>query len=406
MMFIPTKEQAELVAQRFGTPTFVTDHGALVEQVRKMRDAFGNEAKVFYAIKANYNPHVVKVLKDAGIHGIDAVSLGEIRLALELGFPPDRIIYTPSNPSTEELRAAEEFGVMQNLGSLSELKRYATLFPDSAVSVRICPEVGAGEFEQVTTGNVESKFGISLSEVDAAKALADAAGVRITGVHCHIGSGFYESSAFTKAIDAVCAVAEKFPDAMFVDLGGGFGVSYRPEQAGVDVAGLARAAHEALADFKGKTGRSLELYLEPGKYLVSGSTVLLSSITTIKEKGGKTFVGIDTGFNHLVRPAMYGAYHHIVNVSKTDGAMRPCVVAGNLCETGDILNRDIELADPEEGNLLAILVAGGYGSSMSSNYNMRELAAEVLITNGEPKLTRKRQEYEDMLSLFTSRESR
>lgn len=400
-MFIPTKAQSELIARKFGTPTFVTDKETLAAQVRKMRDAFGSEAKIFYAIKANYNPHIVKALKNAGVHGIDAVSLGEIRLALELGFPPERVIYTPSNPSTEELRQAGEYGVMQNLGSLSELKRYVGLFPNSAVSVRICPEVGAGEFEQVTTGNVESKFGISLSEVNAAKALADAAGVRITGVHCHIGSGFYESSAFRKAIDAVCTVAETFPDASFIDLGGGFGVSYRPDQKEVDIEELAKAAHASLAAFKEKTGRSLDLYLEPGKYLVSASTVLLTRITTIKEKGGRTFVGLDTGFNHLVRPAMYGAYHHIVNVSKPKGAMRACVVAGNLCETGDVLNRDIELADPEEGDLLAILVAGGYGSSMSSNYNMRELAAEALLTGDGPALTRKRQEYEEIMGLFT-----
>lgn len=399
-MFVPTKAQAELVAERFGTPTFVTDRDSLLAQVRKMRDAFGSEAKIFYAIKANYNPHIVKVLKDGGVHGIDAVSLGEIRLALELGFLSDRIIYTPSNPSTEELRAAGEYGVMQNLGSLSELKRYSELFPGSSVSVRICPEAGAGEFEQVTTGNVESKFGISLSEVEEAKGIADAAGVRIAGVHCHIGSGFYESSAFKKAIDAVCAVAEKFPDASFIDLGGGFGVSYRPEQKEVDIGELSRAAHGSLAAFAKKTGRTLDLYLEPGKYLVSASTVLLAKVTTIKEKGGKTFIGLDTGFNHLVRPAMYGAYHHIVNVSKPGGATRACVVAGNLCETGDILNRDIELADPEEGDLLAILVAGGYGSSMSSNYNMRELAAEALLTDGEPVLTRKRQEYEELMELF------
>jgi diaminopimelate decarboxylase len=343
----------------------------------------------------------VKVLKDAGAHGIDAVSLGEIHLALELGFPPECIIYTPSNPSDEELRQAGEYGVMQNLGSLSELKRYAGLFPNTAVSVRICPEVGAGEFEQVTTGNVESKFGISLAEVDAAKKLADAAGVRITGVHCHIGSGFYDAMAFRKAIDAVCMVARKFPDASFIDLGGGFGVSYRPEQKEVDIDELAKTAHGALAAFKEDTGRALDLYLEPGKYLVSGSTVLLSKITTMKEKGGRTFIGIDTGFNHLIRPAMYGAYHHIVNVSKPVGVARSCVIAGNLCETGDVLNRDMEIAEPEEGDLLAILVAGGYGSSMSSNYNMRELAAEVLITDNRPVLTRKRQEYEEMLGLFT-----
>lgn len=399
-MFVPTKDQAEQVAAQFGTPLFLTDDDALTKQVAHMRDAFGKGAKLFFAIKANGNPHIVRKLKEAGVDGIDAVSPGEIRFALDLGFPPDRILYTPSNPSTEELREAGECGVMQNLGSLSEIRRYAAVFPGSRVSVRICPEVGAGEFEQVTTGNVESKFGIPLSDVEEAKGIADAAHVSIVGVHCHIGSGFYEASAFAKAIDAVCKVAETFPNATFIDLGGGFGVSYRPDQEDVDLRSLADAARTALARFAEKTGRTLDLYLEPGKYLVSGSTVLLARVTTMKEKGGRTFVGLDTGFNHLIRPAMYGAYHHIVNVSKPSGTMRHVTVAGNLCETGDILNRDIELADPEEGDLIAILVAGGYGSSMSSNYNLRELAAEVLITEGTPVLTKRRQSYEDMLALF------
>lgn len=401
-MFIPTKVQAESIAQQHGTPTFITDHETLALQIRKMREAFGNDAKIFYAIKANYNPHIVRVLKETGIYGIDAVSLGEIQLALDLGFSSERIMYTPSNPSTEEIQAASAFGVLQNLGSLSEIERYTQLFPKSRVSVRVCPEVGAGEFEQVTTGNVESKFGISLSDVDAAKYLADRTGVTIIGVHCHIGSGFYEPSAFRKAIETVCTVAEKFPDAEFIDLGGGFGVSYRPEQAELDITSLATAAHEALQAFKEKTGRSLELYVEPGKYLVSSSTALLSRITTLKEKGGRTFVGLDTGFNHLIRPAMYGAYHHIVNLSKPGGVMRQVVVAGNLCETGDILNRDIELSDPMEGDVVAILVAGGYGSSMSSNYNMRALAAEVLIRDKKIILTKRRQEYSEIMALFSA----
>jgi len=399
-MFIPTKEQAEQIAKEFGTPTFVTDQGALIAQVEKMHAAFGREARIFFAIKANFNPHIVKALRDAGVYGIDAVSPGEIQLALELGFPPERIIYTPSNPSTEELRFAGEQEVLQNLGSLSEIQRYAEFFPNSRVSVRICPEVGAGEFEAVTTGTSESKFGIPLSEVGEAKRIAEEKGVSIVGVHCHIGSGFYEASAFKKATESVCAVAETFPNAEFIDLGGGFGVSYRPDQAEVDLNALAAASHEALTAFKEKTGRTLELRLEPGKYLVSGSTALISRITTIKEKGGRTFVGLDTGFNHLIRPAMYGAYHHVVNISKSKGKLQRVVIAGNLCETGDVVNRDIELHDPEEGDLIAILSAGGYGSSMSSNYNLRGLAAEVLILGKTLTLTRKRQEYSDIMGLF------
>ncbi|HEY0010469.1 MAG TPA: diaminopimelate decarboxylase [Candidatus Paceibacterota bacterium] len=399
-MYTPSRAHAESVATLHGTPAFVTDASTLRAQVRKMRAAFGAETKLFYAVKANYNPHIVGVLKEAGIDGIDAVSPHEIRLALELGFTPDQVLYTPSNPSDDELRYAGTKGVLQNLGSLSEIRRFCRLFPNDRVSVRICPEVGAGEFEQVTTGNVESKFGIALSDVDEAKRICDAAGVAIVGIHCHIGSGFYEASALSQAMVAVAGIAERFEDALFIDLGGGFGVPYRLEQSEIDIEALAASARGTLADFTARTGRALTLYLEPGKYLVSASTVLLSRITTIKEKGGRTFVGLDTGFNHLVRPAMYGAYHHVVNLSKPEGEAVPVVVAGNLCETGDVMNRDIELASPEEGDLVALLVAGGYGSSMSSTYNMRGTAVEVLIDGDDLRLTKRRQTYEDLTGLF------
>lgn len=400
-MYVPTKEQAEQVADEWGTPAFVTDRTSLEAQASRMQAAFGAlRAKIFYAIKANFNPHIVRVLKGAGIYGIDAVSVNEVRLALELGYAREQIAYTPSNPSTDEIREVGLLRVPQNLGSLSELSRYCALFPGTEVSIRICPEVGAGEFEQTTTGGVESKFGIPLTDVRHAKELCDAADVTIKGVHSHIGSGFYEPGPFSKSVEAVARVAESLPDVRIIDVGGGFGVPYLPAAHGADVEGLARSAEETLAAFTKRTGRTLELYIQPGKFLVSGSTVLLARVTTRKEKGGKLFVGLDTGFHHLIRPAMYGAYHHVVNVSNPTGALRPSVVVGNVCESGDILNRDIEVTEPREGDVLALLVAGGYGSSMSSNYNMRETAAEVLIEDGTPRLTRRRQTYADLTRYF------
>jgi diaminopimelate decarboxylase len=400
-MFIPTKEQAESIASEWGTPAFVTDRAKLEAQAKRMLDAFsGMEAKIFYAVKANYNPHIVRVLKDAGIYGIDAVSVNEVRLALDLGYAPEQIAYTPSNPSIEEIRAVGNLNVQQNLGSLSEIERFCELFPGKTVSMRICPEVGAGEFEQTMTGGIESKFGLPLQDIQRAKEICDAAGVVIKGVHSHIGSGFYDSGPFVKSVEAVAKVAESLPDVTTIDVGGGFGVPYMPEAHGADLESLAQGAKATLDSFTERTGRTLELYLQPGKFLVSSSTVLLAHITTLKEKGGKLFVGLDTGFHHLIRPAMYGAYHHIINVSKPEGEKHAAIVVGNVCESGDILNRDIELVDPEEGDLIAILVAGGYGSSMSSNYNMRELAAEVLIDTNGPRLTRRRQSYQELVGLF------
>ena len=399
-MFIPSSEIAEEAVARFGTPLFLTDEAALIGQVRKMRDAFGTRARIFYAIKANYNPHIVSILKEAGIDGIDAVSAFEVRLAQDIGFAPRAIAYTPSSPSTDEIRTVGEAGVTLNLGSLSELARYAELFPGKDIAIRICPEVGAGEFAQVTTGGMDSKFGLPLGDLPEARRLCEEKGLTIVGIHSHIGSGFYEPGAFERSVEAVCRVAGTMPTVRFIDVGGGFGVPYREEQSEVDLGALAAAAFSVLDRFEEATGRTLELRLEPGKYLVSGSTALIARITTIKEKGERLFVGLDTGFNHLVRPAMYGAYHPIVNLGNPDGAKRKAQVVGNLCESGDILNHDIELAEPREGDLVAILVAGGYGTSMSSTYNMRPRASEALHAEGNLRVTRQRQSYEDIVSAF------
>jgi len=400
-MYVPTKEVAEQVVAQFGTPIFLTDEATLRNQAARLIRAFdGTSAKIFFAIKANYNPHIVRTLKSAGVYGIDAVSPNEVRLALDLGYTAEEIIFTPSNPSTEEIRQVGEWGVLQNLGSLSELSRFCALFPGKEVSLRICPEVGAGEFEEVTTGGIESKFGISLSDLDEAADIAKNADVPIIGIHSHIGSGFYNDGVFGAAVEELCRQARLFPDATFIDVGGGFGVSYRLEQAEVDIDVLASSARATLKKFQEDTERTLELYMEPGKYLVSASTALLVTVTTVKDKGGKRFIGVDSGFNHLVRPTMYGAYHHIVNLTRPEAQVREVVVAGNICESGDVFNHRIALADPEEGDLLAILTAGGYGSAMSSNYNMRSLAAEATVLDGEINLTRKRQQYRDILGSF------
>lgn len=401
-MFTPTKEQAEAIAKQYGTPVFVADERTLIRQAEAMRSAFDSFCtKIFYSIKANSNPYIVRVLKDAGIYGIDAVSPFEVRLALDFGYRPEEIIYTPSNPSTEEIRMVGEWGVLQNLGSLSGIERYCKLFPGTEVSIRICPEVEAGECLQVQTGGAMSKFGLALPDVGRVKDICATAKVPIVGIHSHVGSGLYDVSALTESMETLLDVVRTLPDATFIDIGGGFGVSYRPNQECIDLVSIAHAIEEKIADFASSTGRELDLYIEPGKYLVAESTALVAKVTTIKDKRGMVFVGLDTGFNHLIRVALYDAYHHIVNLSRPDAAMRRVTVVGNLCESADLFASDIELPDPQEGDLLALLTAGGYGTSMSSTYNMRPLAAEVLIReSGEMELTRRRQTYEELMALY------
>ena len=402
-MFIPSSEHATRVKETFGLPAYVTDASTVRDNAEAMLDAFkGHNLKIFYAIKANYNSHVVHVLKEAGIHGIDAVSANEVRHALAIGFTPEQIIYTPSNPSTDSIKQVGELGVLQNLGSLSELERYGRLFPGTEVSIRISPEVGAGEFEKVKTGGERTKFGLLMSDLESVKALCRKHQLTLAGIHSHIGSGFYEAAAFRHSVEAVLKVAREFMTVRFVDFGGGFGVPYKPTDAAIDLTQFAAALTEPVREYEAATGTQLELRVEPGKYLVSNTTALLAEVTTVKRKGSVTFVGLNAGFNHLIRPAMYGAYQHVVNVTRTEGDMKWVEVVGNVCETCDVFNEGIDLVDPHEGDILAILVAGGYGASMSSNYNMRGRAAEILVDGEELKLTRRAETFEDITSQFVA----
>jgi diaminopimelate decarboxylase len=399
-MFISSKKVAEEVVGRYGTPVFLTNADTIKAQAEKLKQAFkGFNTKIFYAIKSNFNPHIVKVVKKSGIYGIDAVSPAEVRLALDLGYKPSQIIFTPSNASNEEMREVGSMGVLQNLGSLSELARFSLLYPGGKISIRISPEVGSGEFKHMVTG-ITSKFGLDINDLEKAKEICAEKDVQIVGIHSHIGSGFYKQAEFKKSVEAVCRAAWSFDNIEFLDFGGGFGVYYHPDKKSIDLQKFARAIREPLAKFNKKSKKDIEIRIEPGKFLVSESTVLLARITTLKEKRGIVFVGIDTGLNHLIRPAMYGAYHHVINVSRARGPKKLVRVVGNNCEACDVFNKKISLVNPKEGDLVAILVAGGYGSAMSSNYNLRPLAAEALIKNKRMTLIKKRQSYKDMMDLF------
>ena len=400
-MFIPTLDQAQKIIKQYGSPVYATDPNYIHQKAKRFLKAFSRfNTKIFYAIKANYNPHIVKKIKEAGIYGIDAVSPNEIRLALELGYEPEQIIYTPSNPSDGEIQYTGDKGILQNLGSLSELERFGQRFPGQKVSIRICPEVGEGESEKVTTGQTESKFGIPLNDLEAVKAITSKYDLKLIGIHSHIGSGFYGAYAFKTSVEAVCEVAKQFDSIEFLDFGGGFGVPYHPDKPEIDLDQFAEAIESSIQTYNQNTGREVEIRLEPGKFLVGRSTVLLTTVTTLKEKGGVTFLGLDSGFHNLIRPAMYDAYHHVVNLSKLDAPKKLVQVVGNVCETCDIFNKGIEMGDPKECDILAILVAGGYGSAMSSNYNIRETIAEVMVEGDDITLTKKKQTYEQVMENY------
>lgn len=400
-MFIPQLSQIQPFIDKYGSPLFITDAAVVRQNAQNLLSVFeGLNMKMFYAIKANFNPQIVKTIKEAGIYGVDAVSPNEVRLALEIGYRAEEIIFTPSNPSTAEIKEIAELGVLQNLGSLSEVRRLGEVAHGSKVSVRICPEVGAGEFDKVNTGGLNTKFGITLNEVNKVKAVCEEFNLSLVGIHSHIGSGFYEPEAFAASVEAVCEVAKEFETVEFVDFGGGFGVQYDPNKPAVDLSKFAGAISPIIRNFESETGKKLELRIEPGKILVSDSTVLCMTATTVKSKGSDVFVGVDAGFSNYIRPAMYGAYQHFVNLSNVAGEKQLVQIAGNVCETCDIFNSGIELTAVREGDILAMLVAGGYGSAMSSNYNLRPTLPEVLIDGDTGTLIRKKQTYENMMASF------
>ncbi len=387
------------IAEEFGTPLYVTDEQILRENYRKIYGAFSKhmDTRIHYACKANSNLSILRILEQEG-SGIDAVSIGEVKTCLKAGFTPDRIMYTGVNVSNEELRELVESKVMINVDSMSELERLAKISTDVKISFRITPGVGSGHSDKVITGNKGSKFGIPYDDTIKAYARAKELGFDIRGIHAHIGSGGQTSEPFADLMDVLVGFTNQLRDELdikleFIDMGGGIGVPYKPNEEEMDVEDLAITVTEAiLEETDVKT-----VILEPGRFLTCDSTIVLTRCVDIKNAGTKKYVGVDAGFNTLVRPAMYDSYHHVALANKFNKACTDKYdVAGPICESGDILAHNRVLPNPEEGDLVVIYGAGSYGFSMSSEYNSRPLCAEVLVNEGKAELIRERGTIEDL----------
>jgi diaminopimelate decarboxylase len=295
--------------------------------------------------------------------------------------------------------------VSVNLGSLVLLEKFGQRFPQTSVSVRINPGIGAGHHAHCITGGPDSKFGIYHDQIDAALALATKYKLTLNGVHSHIGTGIYSAEPMLEAMDMILAVAEKFPDLEFIDFGGGFGIPYRPEQQALDMKDLSQKMTRRFTEFRQSYGREISMKIEPGKLLVGPAGILLTTVTNITDTPKHRFVGVDSGFNHLLRPTLYGSYHKILNASRYTGDEEDVVVVGYICESGDIFSRsgdEIErkLPSPVIGERLAFLDAGAYGFSMSSQYNSRPRPAEVLVYQGQSRLIRRAETFEDLTQFF------
>ena len=386
------------IADEFGTPVYVTDEARLRENYRNIRDAFSRymDTRIHYACKANTSLAVLNALRQEG-SGIDAVSVGEVMTCLRAGFLPKDIMYTGVNVSTEELKKVVETGVMINVDSRCELERLAEIDNTLPISFRVTPEVGSGHSDKVITGSKGAKFGIPKKEVEDTYARAVELGFDIKGIHAHIGSGGQDISPFEDEMAVLAKMVNGIEDRTgvkleFIDIGGGVGVPYRPNETVMPLNELASCVTEIME----METNVRTIVLEPGRFIIADAGVLLTRCNDIKDTGVKKYVGVDAGFNTLIRPAMYDSYHHVVVGNKF---YRACTdrfdIAGPICETGDYLAHGRVLPDPHIGDILAVYDAGAYGYSMSSRYNSRPLCAEVMVNNGKAELIRERETMED-----------
>jgi len=385
------------LAEEFGTPLYIYDAQKILTRLKDLQTAFADsQAKVKYAIKALSNISVLKLLKRHGA-GADAVSVNEIKLALLAGFVPQDIVYTPSCADFDEISEAVALGVTVNLDSLPMLEQFGEKFGGNCpCGLRLNPNIQAGGNYKISTGHGGAKFGISVSQFAQATEIVKKYSMRAEGLHIHTGSDIAEAEVYLKMADVFFGLARTLPDLRFLDFGGGFKVAYKSDEKPADVDDLGVKLGKALADFCRSYGRPLELWMEPGKYLVSEAGFLLVKCTLVKPTPSLTFAGVNSGLNHLIRPMMYGAWHDIANISNPTGALKTYTVVGNICET-DTFGADRLLNEVRVGDLLVIKNAGAYGYSMSSQFNSRLRPAEALIENGEARLIRRRDVFEDLI---------
>jgi diaminopimelate decarboxylase len=385
------------IGHAFGTPLYLYDAEKIISQLKSLKNAFmDTEVRIKYAAKALTNISILKLLKKHGA-GVDVVSIQEAHIALGAGFAPHEIMFTPNCVAFEEIEAGVELGLTINLDNLSVLEKFGQKYGDSyPCCVRLNPHIMAGGNYKISTGHSNSKFGISVYQLPQIMQIAQHYSIVINGLHIHTGSEITETEVFLKMAEILFGIARDFPSLKFIDFGGGFKVAYKEGDMVTNVYDLGLKLSKAFKEFYQSYGRKLELWIEPGKYIVSEAGYLLVTCTVVKPTPSLTFVGINSGLNHLIRPMMYDAYHEIINLSNPGATQKIYTVVGNICET-DTLGADRKLNEVREGDLLAIKNAGAYGYAMASNYNSRLRPAEVLVIGGEAKLIRKRETLDDLL---------
>ncbi|MFN2458150.1 MAG: diaminopimelate decarboxylase [Chitinophagaceae bacterium] len=385
------------IANRFGTPLYVYHAEKIKEQFEALEKAFKDcNARFFYACKALTNINILKYLQQLGA-GLDCVSINEVRLGLKAGFTPENVLFTPNCVDLAEIEEGKNLGVNINIDNISILEQFGNKFGSSyPICIRFNPHIMGGGHYKMSTGHIDSKFGISVHQMRHIERIVKTTGLKVTGIHMHTGSDIKDVNVFLQGLEVMFELATHFPDLVFVDLGSGFKVPYHEEDVHTDVFDLGEKVSEVFKKYADETGKHLQVWFEPGKFIVSEAGYFIVKCNVVKQTTATVFAGVNSGFNHLIRPMMYEAYHRIENISNSNGSTRIYTVVGNICET-DTFAWDRKLSEVREGDYLVFYNAGAYGFEMSSNFNSRLKPAEVLVKDGEALLIRKPDTFDDLL---------
>lgn len=385
------------IANQFGSPVYIYHAEKIAAQYHHLQKAFeGQEVAFFYASKALTNVNVLKYIKSLGAN-VDCSSINEVKMALHVGFAPENVLYTSNGIAFEEIDEAKNLGVHINIDSLSNLEKFGKKYGHSyPVGIRLRPNILAGGNLKISTGHDKSKFGIPIEQIDSIVKVVAENNLHIKTLHIHTGSEIENVEIFAKGIEVLFQLADHFPELEIMDLGGGFKVPYQPGDSETDIGLLSQTVKELFEMHHQKSGKKFKIWFEPGKYLVSEAGYFVVQVNCLKETSSTVFASVNSGFNHLIRPMFYDAYHRIENISNDNGVVKKYSVVGNICET-DTFGWERDIAEINEGDHLVFYNAGAYGFEMSSNFNSRFRPAEVLMKEGVPVLIRRRDSFEDLL---------
>ncbi|HEY9341619.1 MAG TPA: diaminopimelate decarboxylase [Hanamia sp.] len=397
MSEVLSHSQLTEVANKFGTPVYVYHAEKIAEQYGKLQKAFADQdVVIFYACKALTNVSILRYVKSLGAN-VDCSSINEVKLALYAGFEPERVLYTSNGIAFSEIEEAKNLGVHINIDSLSNLEKFGKKYGHSyPVGIRLRPNILAGGNLKISTGHDKSKFGIPVDRIEKIVSVVQENNLHIRALHIHTGSGIKDVNVFVKGIEVLFDLISEFKELEVIDLGGGFKVPYKEGDSETDIPLLAQKVKEAFSHLFNATNKHLQVWFEPGKFLVSAAGYLVTQVNVLKETSVTTFASVNSGFNHLIRPMFYNSYHRIENISNEEGPQKKYTIVGNICET-DTFAWEREISEIKEGDYLVFYNAGAYGFEMASNFNSRFKPAEVLIKEGNPILIRKRDSFEDLL---------